>query len=895
MTARTRLVALARTGWLRAWRIAALGLAAWLLHTAQEQRHAAELSRLPLDLAQSFFPDATRLDAPDDRGVQAARDAQGRFLGSVLTTSPQTDDLVGYSGPNNLLVALDPQGRVAGIDWLWSRDTEAHVRAIREHEGGFAAPFLNWQPNSEPPPTPAVVSGSTLTSLALAEGLQRRLSGVSTSLRFPDPVTLEEVRDLVPDAARVAASPGREGWFDVFTTNNERRGFVVRTAPHSDNTRGYRGPTESLVAIRPDGRTLASLRIRRSYDTPDYVDRVREDTDYLAQLIGWDVEQWADLDFRLAGLEGVSGATQTSYAVAEGLRQRFAAEARARALRRSAIDRAPNRMAREGALLALVVGGVVLAFSPWRGRPRVRRLWQVLLVAAFGLWLGDLLSVALLVGWARHGVPWEMAPGLIALTAVALLVPWATRRQVYCHQLCPHGAVQEWLGGIRRWRITLPTTLDRWLCRVPSALLVIAGVLAFVGWSGDLAAFEPFDAWAWRAGAYASGALAVAGLAASLLVPQAYCRYGCPTGALLRFVRVTGQADRFGARDATALALLALGALATVGTTWLTDNGGVPLPAQKVETHLAGTAFGTSWNVRVRPPTENPARLRDELQGELEQVESSLSHWRPDSATSRFNESSTTEPLALPPELVELVGRAREISRATDGAFDVTIAPLAQALGFGPGATPGVTPSPADLDAARARTGWTNLSLDLARGTLAKAHPDLQLDLGALLQGYAADQLTRVLSRSGFTRCLVEVGGELRATGTWDVAVEDPLHPGQPLVRLRLSDAALATSGVYRGSIRGADGAARRHILDPRSGRPIDHASVLVAVISPLATDADAWATALLVLGEGEALGVADQNGIAALIASQSPDGTRLNLLTSQTWPPTTGQSVPQP
>jgi NosR/NirI family nitrous oxide reductase transcriptional regulator len=203
---------------------------------------------------------------------------------------------------------------------------------------------------------------------------------------------------------------------------------------------------------------------------------------------------------------------------------------------------------------------MLLAFTPLRGNRKLRLLWQLLLVGALGIWAGQLVSLALVVGWAQHGVPWRTAPGLVLLVTAALLIPWSSRRQLYCHHLCPHGAAQSLLGAMLRKRWTLPPVWHRWLSRLPGLLLVVAVFL--VAWrtksgvSTDLTLLEPFDAWGWRAAAWISLGLALVGLVASLFVPQAYCHYGCPTGALLKFIRSPGRHDRFGKMDGWAVLVL---------------------------------------------------------------------------------------------------------------------------------------------------------------------------------------------------------------------------------------------------------------------------------------------------------------------------------------------------
>ena len=820
---------------LRLWRLGALIAAAWLLNIAWRS-HSQPAASITLEQARRFFPEATRIDS---RHVSSA---SGKVLGSLLTTSPESDDLIGYSGPSNLLIALDPSGKIAGVELLSSQDTPAHVAVVAKAES-FWRTFVGWMPSAQPPPHIEAVGGSTLTSLAMAEAIERRVAGKADSLRFPEPLTLDEVRALFPNAAKFSADEKRVGWFSARDSSGALLGFAVRTSPHSDNVRGYSGPTESLAAISADGREVIGMRLRKSYDTPEYVERVTDDKESLAALARRPVAEWAALDFKKAGIEGISGATQTSYAVAEGMRRRFAADA---ALANAKPDSTFG--AHHFALIAVVLGAVLIAFTPLRGKRWLRIVWQAVLIGGFGLWLGQLLSLALFAGWARHGVPWQTAPALALLAAIALLVPWGARRQIYCHHLCAHGAAQEWLGKFPRLHLRVPAALHRWLTRIPAALLVVAFALALAS-AFDLAKLEPFDAWILRGAAGVSAIIALAGLAASLFVPQAYCHYGCPTGALLKFIRSPGHSDHFGPRDWTALATI------LAGGAFLFPK---PHPSPAPLTELHGAAFGTTWSVKSHAPFHDDTRAK--LAAELERIESTLSHWRPGSATSQFNAADSTLPLAIPPELIALVSQCLEVSRATGGAFDITVAPLVQAWGQGPGGPPSSPPDANTIDHLREHIGWQKITVDATASTLQKSDARLQLDLGAILQGYAADRLAALVASEGITDCLIEVGGELLARGAWEVAVENPAQPGQPVRRLTLQNAALATSGTYRA----------KHLINPVTGSPITHDTALVAIILPTCAEADAWATALIVIGGENARALAEKRGIKILTITAS-------------------------
>jgi polyferredoxin len=146
---------------------------------------------------------------------------------------------------------------------------------------------------------------------------------------------------------------------------------------------------------------------------------------------------------------------------------------------------------------------------------------------------------------------------LVALAAVALVGPVLTSKQLYCHHICPHGALQQLLARRLRWQWSPPKRLEAVLSLIPHALLALVFLIALRGWAVDLNALEPFDAYLFRIAGWASIALALGGLVWALVTPLAYCRFGCPTGALFKVIRFTGSGDHLGLRDAIAAGMLA--------------------------------------------------------------------------------------------------------------------------------------------------------------------------------------------------------------------------------------------------------------------------------------------------------------------------------------------------
>ena len=170
-----------------------------------------------------------------------------------------------------------------------------------------------------------------------------------------------------------------------------------------------------------------------------------------------------------------------------------------------------------------------------------------------------------------------------------------------------------------------------------------------------------------------------------------------------------------------------------------------------------------------------------------------------------------------PRELVQLVEVSQRVSRASAGAYDITVAPLVSAWGYGMQGAAAEAPSEETLQGLLQAVGWEKVEVGPDGASLRKTHPALSLDLGSVLQGYAVDQLAALLDEAGFEHYLIEVGGELRARGAWNVAIENPADASKPLARVDLCDAALATSGLARAR-RKLSGEAVSHIISPKSG-----------------------------------------------------------------------------
>lgn len=280
------------------------------------------------------------------------------------------------------------------------------------------------------------------------------------------------------------------------------------------------------------------------------------------------------------------------------------------------------------------------------------------------------------------------------------------------------------------------------------------------------------------------------------------------------------------------------------------------------------------------------AALGRELFAAVDVIDRGMSTYRPDSELSRLNRHRADTPFAMSAELGEVLAAARAVSAASGGAFDVTVGSLVNAWGFGPTAR---TRRPAieELVRLRARVSWESLVLDPAARTVTKTRPEVYVDLSAIAQGYGADRIAAALGARGFGDYLVEVSGEVRARGVnadgvpWRIGIERPDGAGvrKPRYVVPLAGLALATSGDYRNYFE-QDGRRYSHEIDPRTGEPVAHRLASVTVVHPDCALADAWATALFVLGELRGREVAIAQGVPAYFIGRAADGTLVDAPT---------------
>lgn len=314
-----------------------------------------------------------------------------------------------------------------------------------------------------------------------------------------------------------------------------------------------------------------------------------------------------------------------------------------------------------------------------------------------------------------------------------------------------------------------------------------------------------------------------------------------------------------------------------------------PVPA----TRVSGLAFfSMPWQVQIAdlPATITREQLQQRLQDRLDAANAVLSTYQSDTEVMRFNRQPPGAWVAISPLLSRGIARAQWVSRETQGAYDISIAPLVNLWGFGPEARPERVPTAAAIAAAQKQVGWQHLQLKASERLLRKDRP-LMLDLSSIGEGLAVDELAAELQSLGIRHALIAVAGTLHSIGSgpggqpWPVAIERPDGSGAAEARLMLAAGIVSTSGSYRNYFE-RDGVRYSHTIDPATGRPITHKGVSVTVVLPEGQAgaagspadsalADAWATAFNVLGPDRGLALATRKGMAVCYLEMTDAGLR--------------------
>ncbi|GGY41122.1 thiamin biosynthesis lipoprotein ApbE [Bacterioplanes sanyensis] len=289
-------------------------------------------------------------------------------------------------------------------------------------------------------------------------------------------------------------------------------------------------------------------------------------------------------------------------------------------------------------------------------------------------------------------------------------------------------------------------------------------------------------------------------------------------------------------------------------------------PEQRVE-RISGPTMGTSYHISiVAQGSVDLSALQAQVDQRLRAINRSMSTYDPSSELSLLNQRQQGGEAQVSDDLAEVLAMALQVNQQSEGAFDVTVGPLVNRWGFGPEQRR-EPPAADEIAAIRAQLGMDKLTLE---GNRLITQVPLYIDLSAVAKGWAVDEIGNLLAEQGFANYLVEIGGEIRAQGQkpdgthWRIAIERPDLglEREPQLIVELQDLGLATSGDYRNYYE-VDGQRVSHTIDPVTGMPITHKLASVSVIHESTGMADAWATALNVVGPERALSLATQYDLA--------------------------------
>lgn len=269
-------------------------------------------------------------------------------------------------------------------------------------------------------------------------------------------------------------------------------------------------------------------------------------------------------------------------------------------------------------------------------------------------------------------------------------------------------------------------------------------------------------------------------------------------------------------------------------------------PYQTDEGMIFGTVFHATYQC--------DSSLHDEIMAELQAVDASLSMFNPQSIISRINRGEEVETDSL---FRAVFTMSQQISKATDGCFDITVAPLVNAWGFG--FKHGAKPDSAQVDSLRALVGWNRVNMD-ENGHVTKELEGMVMDCSAVAKGFGSDQVASLFRRHGIQNFMIEIGGEIVVSGknpkqkAWNIGVNKPVEDSTSTNRevqtvLPLTDCAMATSGNYRNYYITQDGRKVAHTIDPHTGYPVQHSILSSTVIAPSCAMADGFATSFMVMG----------------------------------------------
>lgn len=338
-----------------------------------------------------------------------------------------------------------------------------------------------------------------------------------------------------------------------------------------------------------------------------------------------------------------------------------------------------------------------------------------------------------------------------------------------------------------------------------------------------------------------------------------------------------------------------LSSVAALGAVGLFGFGGGVSAADLPVVTWQGRTMGSPYTVKIVDGKLTEAQvnaLKVEIENTLKEVNRQMSNYLSESELSRFNLAPAKEPFAVSPGFARVTRFSLELSRMSDGAFDPTLGPLINLWGFGEKTDEHAVPPDAAIQAAMAKTGWRHLTVTDGN-ELVKDLPGLALDLGAVAKGYGVDQMVRVLRGHGLVNLYASIAGEVRVLGhsprdtRWVLGISLPVdqwRENNPMAAaVTISNQAISTSGDYQKFFLDDKGRRLCHIIDARTGTPVQHDLAAVTVVGPDSMTADGLSTTVFVLGPESGMKLIDARAdAAALFIIRGKDGKFRQLASSK-------------
>lgn len=293
---------------------------------------------------------------------------------------------------------------------------------------------------------------------------------------------------------------------------------------------------------------------------------------------------------------------------------------------------------------------------------------------------------------------------------------------------------------------------------------------------------------------------------------------------------------------------------------------------------FGGKIFNTYYKIKIRTSVADKG-LSDRVADILQDVDAKMSVFREDSEISKLNRSKAGVAFTLSDDLSKVLKTAKKINKESNGAFDPAIAPLIDLWGFGP-EHKFASPSEKELSKVKSYSRFDKLKFSKNYKEVIKKDPRTSLNLSAIAKGYAVDRIAESLEELGFRDYVVEIGGELRLSGRrddkgelWNIGIGVPLKysKGNALV-MEISDYAVATSGDYRNFIE-EDGKTFSHTISPQTGQPVKNDLASVTVFAPTCMEADAYATAIMALGQDKGKALANKLKLPVILFTHNQEG----------------------